>query len=386
VKLLKVLGSELKVKVSPSWLDKAGCPAALKYEYIDGKKDRFDVAAERGSAAHEAIADLTKLCLSRKCQPKDLSDEEVREAVNTHTVHRLLEEIPNILHWVEKWRDRYQLSNSMVGFEERMAINSDFEECSWDEADFRGIIDQIDINGSHCRVTDYKSQPNVLNRDDLDHHFQLTFYTWLVSKFYPFVNTFEVRIWYLRYGFWAGTPRTREQLEIFEKGLMLQVDKVMAIENWEPVPGSYCKWCRHTDVCPVGQPDDEGNFPLIPEAIITEEQARHYGSELRVVEQRREKLSALIRSYVKGREDPLKVSDNFAFGYKRSTSDFYPPDKVLEVLKEHGYSPGEYANFSAKTMKKLLKNAEKDHPALHRDLMEVAVQQSRTQFSGFDVK
>ena len=383
MRVLRVLDNELKVKVSPSWLDKAACPAALKYEYIDKHKRDFSVAAERGSAAHAAIADLTRIALKRECQPQDLEDELVTTAVSENTDHRLYEELPNIHEWVTKWRNRYKLSKHMVGHEEKLAIDEDFEECDWSDAAYRGITDVIVINGTHCIVDDYKSQPYVLSQTDLDAHYQLTFYCWLVSKFYPFVKTFEVRIWYLRYGFSAGTPRTWQQLKEFEAGLMLKVDKVMSIDNWDPIPGAYCKWCDHTGRCPVGQPDKEGVFPVIPEAIINAEQAQKYGSQLRVIEERSDKIKKALRAYVKGHEEPVRLTSDFVYGYRPSKSLFFPPEKVLETLKEHGVDPSGYATFSATAMKKLLKSSERDQPALFHDLENIADHTVKTQFKGY---
>ncbi len=283
------------------------------------------------------------------------------------------------------WRDRYKLSKHIVGQEEKLAIDEDFKECDWSEAAYRGITDVIAIRGTHCIVDDYKSQPHVLSQSDLDEHYQLTFYCWLVSKFYPFVKTFQARIWYLRYGFYASTPRSAEQLEEFEAGLMLKVDKVMSIQDWNPAPGSYCKWCDHTGRCPVGQPDSDGNYPPMPEAIINEKQAQLYGAELRVIEERRKKLSDALRAYVKGKEDPVKISDSFAYGYKASESVFFSPAKVLEVLREHGVDPSAYATFSATSMKKLLKTSERDQPALFHDLENIANNKARTEFKGFNL-
>jgi len=384
MRVLEVMGEKLEVKVSPTWLDKAVCPAALKFQYIDKRKRDYSVAAERGSAAHEAISDLTNICLDRSCQPKDLSDDVVSKIVDDKTDHRLFEEVQNILQWVQKWRDRYRLSKYMVGHEERMAIDTNFDEVDWNVADYRGIVDVIDIHGTHCVVTDYKSQPHVVSQTELDNHFQLTFYTWLVSKFYPFVKTFEVRLWYLRYGFYATTPRTMDQIAEFEEGLMLKVKKVMSIDSWDPIPGTYCKWCDHTGVCPIGRPDKNGNYSPIPEAIITDKQAKFYASELRVLEERRKKLSDAVRNYVKGQEEPVDLGNGFAYGYIPSESMFFAPDKVMSVLRDHGVDPSAYATFSATTMKKLLKITERDQPSLYQDLEDIVNIRAKTRFGGFD--
>lgn len=386
MRTLNVLDHELKVKVSPSWLEKASCPAALKFEYIDNFEREYSIPAERGSAAHEAIAELTGICLEKKIQPKAIPDEVVNEMVQKHTDHRLINELPDILDWVKRWRDRYKLSKFLVGYEEKMAIDEEYKECEWSEAAYRGIVDVIDINGTHCKITDYKSQANILSQTDLDAHFQLSFYAWLVSKFYPYVKTFEVRIWYLRYGMYHTTPRTFEQIKQFEEGLLLKVDKVMSIENWEPVPCDYCKWCDHTGRCPIGKPDEDGNYPPVPKKITEEEQAEHYARELRVLDERRKKIAAAIREYTKGSEDGVRISDDFEYKYRGVQSTFFPAEKVLPVFKEHGVDPADHATFSATAMKKLLKKAKKEQPNLHDDLEAVAETKWSTKFDGYKVK
>ena len=56
---LRVGTDEIKVKASPSFLEKAICPAALKAQYIDNAEEEFSVPAARGNAAHDSIAELT---------------------------------------------------------------------------------------------------------------------------------------------------------------------------------------------------------------------------------------------------------------------------------------------------------------------------------------
>ena len=123
MRILRVLDKELKVKISPSWLDKAACPAALNYEYIEKLEREFSIPGERGSAAHAAIADLTDICIKEGIQPKELEHELVMKAVSDNTDHRLFDELPNIMEWVIKWSERYRLSKHIVGHEERMAID-----------------------------------------------------------------------------------------------------------------------------------------------------------------------------------------------------------------------------------------------------------------------
>jgi hypothetical protein len=208
-KVLEVNGEKLTIKLSPTFIDKAACPKYLKLHYVDKVDDKYvRIAAERGSAAHAAIAELIGICQEAQIQPSSLSLEQIAEAVKRHTGHHILPETGDILSWTRLWAERYKISKYIYGVEEKVGLDHAYDDTEWDDASYRGILDVIDIEGTHLTVTDWKSQPHILNQSELDAHEQGTMYCWLASKLYPHIETFTFRIWYLRYGFYAETTRS----------------------------------------------------------------------------------------------------------------------------------------------------------------------------------
>lgn len=381
MKKLVVLGHELNVKVSPTFLQNAACPLCLKLQYIDRVEDRYiRVSALRGSAAHEAIADLTSIAITDKMPIQELSDDALLSAVSKYTPHEIFAEIGNVLRWVRLWRDRYKINlDHYVGHEEKMAIDDDGEECAWDTAAFRGIVDYIDIRpGGHCIITDYKSQAGVFSQARLDNHDQLTFYCWLASKFYGTrIKQFSARIWYLQYGFYGETTRTMQDINAFEQQLHVQVEKVMEIDNWNPIPGDHCGLCDFIHLCPVGQDNSE-----VPQQIVSQTQAVRSAQRLRVLESMTSQLKKGLRSYVEA-NDAIRLGGDFIYGFRSYDKKKWNPQLVEELLRSNGYSVVEIANLDARKLGKFITGLQKSDIALADELEAIVESETRTVFSGY---
>lgn len=380
MKILRVNGQELKLKISPSFLENAKCPLNLKLHYVDRVGEQFlRVPALRGSAAHDAIAHLIKVCTDRRCQPEHLGIDEIRSAVEYYTPHSIVSEISDIFSWVRLWANRYRISRHLYGWEERVALDEDFEEVEWNEASYRGILDVIDIiNSSNtCIVTDWKSQPHILSQTDLDAHEQMTHYCWLAWKLYPGIETFKARIWYLRYGFYAETTRTIEDLEAYDEYVAMRERKILEIEDWNPIPGKHCGYCDYIHMCPKGRED-----PLEGAEIITFEQALIAAQELTVAEPRLKNLKDRLREYVKN-NDEVRLQNDWVYGYEHKVGKKYDPEKAEEVLGAYNRSLSEIANIDVRKADKLIKEAAREDPGLAMDLADVAEEKHRTEFKGY---
>ena len=381
MEIINVLGSQLPLKVSPNFLKNAACPLNLKLRYIDKVVDRFTkVAATRGAAVHLAIANLTKLCQQRGVIPSALNDEDVAQAVSEATPHEIYAELGTVLEWTRLWRDRFFLdARNLVGFEEKFAINEKHDECDWDTASYRGIVDVIHRDGKMAIVTDYKSQPNVLSQTALDEHDQGSFYAWMVNKFYPQFDEFVFRINYLRYGFTAETYRSMDQIKAFERKMLMQIDKIRDIKSWDPIPGEHCNLCDFIDRCPVAQ--DAGD---LPPAIITADQALRIGSQLRVKEEWTKKAKAMLKTYVDGSDNVTLGSGGYVYGYRASEKVTWKVDLLKAVLLEAGIPLEEVVTVNANKMKKVVKDICRRVPELEEQLMAAKVIKAATKFGGFE--
>lgn len=384
MKKLKVLDSELEIRLSPSFIQNAACPAYLKARYIDRVRDRFvRVEAERGKAAHGAIAELLTYAINHKIDIEDLDEGMVRDAVQKHISHRILSEVGLVLSWVMLWRERFRLPRNVHGVEDRLALNDEFDECAWDDASYRGILDLHQIADTHCVITDWKSQPYIVPQSELDQPLgtdmaeQLTFYAWLAWKTYPTLETFTVRIWYLRYGFYMETSRREEDLVAFENALMIKERKITEIDSWDPIPGKHCQFCDYIHICPIAQDLGPGNSE-----VITQEQAVIAAQKLTVFEAYSKILKAKLKTYVNANDD-VRIGDNWIFGYQKRQSVTWKPKEVDPILREHDHELHEVTNIDVKKMKKFIKDADKHDPVLASALEDISQPKYSSEFKGY---
>lgn len=383
MKLIKVMGSELKLRLSPTFIQNAACPAFLKFHYVDRINDKFvRVEGERGKAAHGAIADLITYCMEHKKPIIEIEDGMIREAIQKHLDHRILGQTGLVFQWVRLWRDRFKLPNNIHGIEDRVALDDEYEECTWDEASYRGIIDLNQISGTHCIVTDWKSQPHIVAQSELDQALgsdiaeQLTMYCWLAWKMYPHLETFSARIWYLRYGFYMETSRSIEDLELFEHALIIKERKIAEIDNWGPQPGQHCQYCDYIHVCPIALDLSPGNSE-----VITQEQAVIAAQRVTVMEALTKTLKDKLKGYVNHNDD-VAIGDNWIFGYHHRESISWKVKEVDDVLRDHNRDLHEVANIDVRKMKKLMKQAAKDEPQLEAALQDIQQAKHKTEFKG----
>jgi hypothetical protein len=293
-----ICGVELPVQLSPTFLQHAACPQCLRWTYVDRLPRYARTTSTRGRAVHEALARLTSLCRSKRILPRRLTDEDLQSAIAAATPHEIWGEIGLIFEWVALWRKRFDLApKELVGHEERMAIDDRFQDAAWSEASYRGVVDLLHVFGKKAVITDYKGQPNILPQAGLDRHEQGSFYCWLLSKYYPHLEEFYFRIWYLRYGFFAVTRRSRRQLAFFEESLLAKKQKVLEIESWDPIPGEHCGVCDFIHLCPIAA--DEAPLPT---EIVTPEQATRVASALRVKEEWAKEARTKLKVYVEHNE------------------------------------------------------------------------------------
>lgn len=381
MKKIRVLGEELDIKMSHSFMTKAACPFYLKCQYVDKLVDRYiSIPAERGKAAHGAIEELLGYCIKEGMPPKDLTDGQLRDAVERHSNHGILGEIGDVFKWVRKWAERFRLPAHVVGIEEKVGIDDDFDEIDFHEASYRGVIDLLQIKDTHAIITDWKSQPNILSQTDLNDYEQGTGYCWLVQKLYPEVETFEFRLFYLRYGFYASTNRTEEDLELYEQTLIIRERKISEISNWDPIPGPQCQYCDFIHRCPIA-------LDISPEKseVRSQKQAVIAAAQVTVMETKLKELRGKLKIYVEAFDEVL-IGDNWIYGHKPVEKHSWDTEKLAAVLEEHDYELAEFVNADIKGVKKLIKTSRKENPALAFALEEIMKTEITTKFSGYKRK
>lgn len=381
MKYLEILGEKLAVKTSYSFLTKANCPRLLRKNYIEKPPEKtVRVAAERGKAAHRVAEELTTHVLDEGMDVQDIHDELLVESVERHTPYVISSEIGDILEWLKLWRDRFVLRRHELveGVEAKLSIDDAYDECTFDEASYRGVLDLFFLDRDHAIVYDWKSQPNILGQGDLDKQRQFTFYCWLIWKIYPHITRFTAYLWYFRYGFAQATTRTIDDLTTFEDFLILRERKISEIESWDPIAGKHCGYCDYMHDCPLA-------LDLSPDnpRIINQDQAVLAAQRITVMEALTKALKDGLKTYVK-KNDEIMMEDRWVYGYKPGTSIFWKLPEVLPVLEAHGHELSEFTNMNNAGIKKIIKTAKKEEEmGFAAELEGLSHEKKTTKFQGY---
>lgn len=370
---LSVLDKSFDVTISPSFLSEAECPASVKYGRIDKLPRRTDLPLEVGRSVHKIFERVIHLRMAGK--PVD--DGALEAIMNDAVRGAAVTEIGEIRRMTSLFLTNFNPRlDTIVGVEEQVALDEAGNPTSWDEAAYGGYLDLVQIEGKTGRVTDHKAQWNILSREELDRHFQLTFYLMLLRKLYPFLRHFEASINYARHGFSVVTQRSSEQLDACEQEVMIRVEAIRRWKNFDPVVGQHCTICDARFDCPKGR-----DLSDVPDAVISPEQAVSAAGRLRVMEIVVKELRKRLRVYCETNGD-VDASPTWRVGFVQQKKVEYPP-AVEERLRHHGIDPAQFRRVDGVAIKKLLKQLAHHDPDVFADIMSVAVVKLATTFKGY---
>lgn len=357
---------------SHSKIQKAHCPYAFKRRYIDKEHGHRRGNLRFGGVVHDIMADILNARV--RGQPYD-----VLEIVKKNTTIDLVERIDEIQGIINVFLSRFDVNfDNVVGVEEKVAINEGGYGTDWDNAYLRGILDVVEIDGTHAIITDHKTQYNILSDEDMKKNTQLTFYSLLTKAFYPQVETFTAKIYFARYGFTKSSERTIDDIRQFWDTLHIQINAIENIEEWIPIPGSTCPICEFMHECPLARYDEAGNDPP---AVMTAAEAVRQAKLLRVREEQVKQAKALLAQYAAA-NGSIKISDAWEYGYvKRSTVE-WPVSDTRQVFVRNDHSIDAHINFSKTSMKKLVSRAKRLDPDFADELESVCRNKTETTFKG----
>lgn len=345
------------------------CPAAFHMKYVKKIPEAASDALAFGGLIHKIIATYSQHCLSqgletdvtamagiaRQCfydEPCGLSSDRFPEVLAlaeqiaaSHTVNPLT--VVGIEEWVQAW-----LANRKYLF--------------------RGIIDRLDIQDNLAIITDYKTDWQLRTQADVEADFQLAVYAWLVSLEYPQVDTFTVRLDFVRHGVVRETTLDAgrvAQVEGQVLGLISQVEHALAQGKFTPRPGHFCAWCGYSNQCPAAKmiPADVG-------MITSDEDARKVAEELAVLERQVAVRKKALKNWC-NQAGPVEVNGitwGFHLVESRTIEDV---PEFVRLMQEAGQDPRPFLAVNGTKAKKIFGN-----PELVEKLQSVIKDRSYTRF------
>ena len=375
---LQVLDQGFDVTVSPTFLSESECPFAMKSHRIDGFQSPASWNLEVGKAVHGIFEGILQLRLKGKPVDEEAVDGLFRSCVGPLAIPHIAE----ITRMVKMFLTNFDADiGTIAGIEEEVCLDENGERTTWDNAYVGGYLDLVQIRGDSAKITDHKTQWNILSRGDLDKHFQLTFYAVLLRKLYPHLKNFEVAINYARHGFVMASARTSQQLDECEHQVQLKIEQLSKIVSWDPIPGEHCTVCDAMSICPVANDLSE----VVRSPVVTQQQAEKAAGRLRVLELVRKDLVGQLQKYSSEHGD-VRTGNTWAYGYRPTRSYEYDQAVLTEQLTKHGYSIEPVLRVAKTELTKLLKRIRKSDESAYDGIISAAGRPMvKTAFKGYKV-
>lgn len=401
---------------SPSRLDTGICGYSFQKQYIDpeGRKYRKEnLPQARGSAMHEVLELITKKMITDpSCV---ISHEELREwvtaAINRHPAS--YEEIDSLYQMAKDYiRRPPKVLTKDAGIELKLAIKwqkdeagnyayyddagisrPQFEECDYDDpgAFARGRADILLISDDTTKaiIYDHKTQPNTEEADT----FQMGFYAWVISRYYPFLSEISTILHFARYAFYSEPYIwTKDQLIEVERQVIDRIHNIESRTEWPAVPNNKCQYCPFLVQCPEMKDfieiNEHGNarvkmdhFKVLGDTT----KAVKIAGIINVLEDALSFAKDELKEHVKAAGSPIAIPGK-VFEYRGKETVHWDKvnkglrQKTIEVFKKHGVDPMSFMGFS-QTFSQNIWMAENE--SLVKELSDLFPRKLETTFKGY---
>lgn len=409
---------------SPSRLDTGLCGYSFFKQYIDpnrDKKRKENLPQARGSAVHEVFEYITeKMIKNPSCS---FSHDEIRDvtnkAINRHPA--AYEEIDSInsmardyirrppkvltkdaeieLKLAIKWKkdadgNFMTYEDQSVIIDGKPAVRPVFEECDYDdkEAFARGRADILLISDDTTKaiIYDHKTQPNMEEADT----FQMGFYAWVISRYYPFLTEISTILHFARYGVYSAPIEwTPEQLWQIETQVLDRVHNIESRDQWDAVPNNKCQYCPFIASCPAMQEfvtidEATGNYRVNVagfKILHDVNKAVKVAGLINVMEEAVKIAKDELRTYIKNSGAPIAIPGK-VYEYRGSEGIDWTKvngklrEKAYAIFEKHGIDPKLFMGFS-QTFSKGVWMTENEQ--LVKELAELFPRKLETEFKGW---
>lgn len=385
----------MKLKYGPyssSRFETATCPLRFSRVYIEKSvEDKDSRATRKGNAIHETFEMITKGWIDNKPLSKDVIFKIVSEKIKEYHVDP--EDIKLCIDATICY-----LSNppkdieDIIGTEEHLSIkmvDGKYAQCDWEDPEclYRGKIDILKMKGTSAFIVDHKTQPHAETADT----FQMGFYAWLVSKYYPYVTEIHTQLhlcnpflnFYSKPYKWSLQELQDIELEI---ECRTKIAEGIDPEKADAVANFHCNYCPVVLECPKIASLSKlrtqyGNIKKAP--LVDAQAAVEIASILTVVDEGRKVLNARLQDFVKN-IGPVVIPGK-EYTYKTSKKHTVKEGKLKELidfLTESGIDP--YKNGIVKIDMESLENLWRSTSAqfLEKIRNNYLDQEISTRFSG----
>ena len=255
--------------------------------------------------------------------------------------------------------------DKVIGTEEHLAIKwnedkKEFEECDWADPECyaRGKIDILMMDGDVATVIDHKTQLYMESADT----FQMGFYAWLVTKFYPYIKEVNTILHYCHPNLNAySRPYTWTKADIEEHESVIKI-RIFAAENMEdfsPSANAHCQYCPLVLECPLIDELNKSRIKygkLSKSHIVTAREAQELAEILTVVDEGRKVLNQRLQQFtgqigpviIPGRQYGYNVTEGWEVDRKKI-------EPIFTLFKESGLDPFEILDIDTNRLKKIWK-------------------------------
>ncbi len=191
-----------------------------------------------------------------------------------------------------------------------------------------GRIDDVQIRGTHCKLTDYKTGARLPNDEEYEEHTQSPIYAWHVQQEHPYLETFELTELFVRF----GVPRTIhlsayevENLEPWLLALCRRIDAAYATDTFPTTPGPHCAICPDKIGCPLP-------MEARPAALLGDEHAERVAERLLVERQQVKEDEAALKAYLEDHDEGAVYVNGQRLGYQPTSTRRLNKDRVVLAL------------------------------------------------------
>lgn len=299
--------------ISHSKLAVARCGLALQ-KYNEGDRD-YDTPefefTEFGSEAHNVIDEINIH------KDENIDDELLNSFIKQHVTCDHVEIRRAALKYLRNFPYK-----DVVFSEFKFGLGEDLQPCAYDDAAYRGRIDQILMNGvSQMIVNDNKSAWQIYSPDVP----QLDFYCWALSRTYPEIDSFIRSIYFIRWGQWVKSDRPLDNLANIENAFVIAAEQAWEMELGRACPGKVCMYCRHAMNCPAA----EASLDIIKSYEDALTLAQKYHVMKRQTEVIGKKLKNFVDTYGK-----IELNDSEYYGFQETKRLVIKAKDVLDKLSK----------------------------------------------------